>query len=210
MKNDIRDAACGGTARRGPAGREDAGLRAGEAAARGALWAQFIIQYSKFRITESGRSLRRACMSGPAERKMRASAGRRPARSWRTGPSCKVSPQPSGRACDVEEQPSARGRLRAARRLRRRICWQVFPPKLGRLRVATPYGRNLKFKIKIQNYEIRLQPAGHASSGTSCGPPPPGGCGPPIAAQLILGKKPSARGGSGQPVLTDRSCHKIC
>ncbi len=37
-----------------------------------------------------------------------------------------------------------------------------------------------------------LQPAEGASSATNCGPPPPGGCGPPIAARLIRHNKPAA------------------
>ena len=36
-----------------------------------------------------------------------------------------------------------------------------------------------------------LQPAEGASSATNCGPPPPGGCGPPIAARLIRHNKPA-------------------
>ena len=43
---------------------------------------------------------------------------------------------------------------------------------------------------------------GRADSGTNCGPPPGGGCGPPIAAQLIHSKKPAAE----RTGLLERTC----
>ena len=122
---------------------------------------KFRIQNSRFKIKRafwarlgiyfrSGRSLRRT-----------------PATLWSCGPPppqaaahtvltdrfrFRASPQPSGWACDVEEQPSAGGgRLRAA--------------------AASCEAANSEFKIQDSKSPIGLQPAEHAGSATSCGPP---------------------------------------
>ena len=142
MKNDMRGAACEVPAKR-TCGTRDAGLRGAKLRPAAPLRAQ--IQKSIFRIKRafwarlgiyfrSGRSLR------STQVRVRTAGLRRREAAARTVPTdrfqLETSPQPSGRACDIEEQPSARGRLRAARRLRRRICRQAYSSEPARLRAA--------------------------------------------------------------------------
>ena len=54
-------------------------------------------------------------------------------------------------------------------------------------------GANSEFKIQDSKLQIGLQPAEDATTQRSCGPPPPGGCGPPIAARLLPCKKARSR-----------------
>ena len=129
MKNDMRGAACEVPAKR-TCGTRDAGLRGAKLRPAAPLRAQ--IQKSIFRI-------KRAFWARLGIRVRTAGLRRREAAA-RTVPTdrfqLETSPQPSGRACDIEEQPSARGRLRAARRLRRRICRQAYSSEPARLRAA--------------------------------------------------------------------------
>ena len=72
-------------------------------------------------------------------------------------------------ACDVKEQPSARGRLRAAAPVRAQT--QDSKNRIKRsCRCAWTY---IPFRVAACG--------AHADSGTNCGPPLPGGCGPPTS-----------------------------
>jgi len=112
-----RVAACGGLVRCGPAGRElraSAGRRLRPAAAPYRS-RKFIIQDSKFKITESGRSLRRVRMFGY---ELRASAGGSCGLHGPAGPPPTRNRPAAERtgvlSSSARMQPSARGRLRAA------------------------------------------------------------------------------------------------
>ena len=131
---------------------------------------KFRIQYSKFRIAQSGCSLRRTARSGPAGRELRASAaGRlRPARPLQGRFPPEESPQPRW-ACDVKEQPSARRRLRPpAAPIRAQIHDSKFkiscgPPTLTRSILHAKHARS--------RADGQHRPQG------SCSPPPGGGGG---------------------------------
>ena len=125
------------------------------------------IQNSRFKITESGRSLRSARSSGPAGRELRASAaGRlRPAnrcaidsaqkarsRAKSASKSSEAAPQPSGWACDVKKQPSARGRLRAAGRYATDFASTPFPLQSA----AADCGGSLQ-ELQIQNSIFNIE-----------------------------------------------------
>ena len=174
-RTENRVAACGGHAR---ADLRDASCGPPPLPGCGPLrpfGRKFRIQNSRFKITNRAA----ACGGRNDAKELRASAaGRlRPANRCAIA-SLQKSPQPSGRACDHKEQPSAGE---------------------GRLRAAAPVpGANSKFKI--QNSELMgsssssgCKPAEDATTQRSCGPPPGGGCGPPIAARLLpCKKKPAA------------------
>ena len=130
------------------------------------------IQNSRFKIQNYGIGAQLAKephTSGLADASCGPSPGEAAARttSCEVDSSSRTSPQPSGWACDAKEQPAARGRLRAARRLRRRICGKTPPPGGG-------CGlRRLRAEPQIQNKKRRIKnDAGAACEGThkrTCG-----------------------------------------
>ncbi len=88
----------------------------------------------------------------------------------------------------------------------------IFGPELAKGRTSGPVGREerafarrsfgpLRFRSEpqIQHSKFKITDrdaacGGHADSATNCGPPPGGGCGPPIAARLIPCKSPQPSG----------------
>ena len=93
--------------------------------------------------------------------------------------------------------------MSSGRGLRRaRTCGRLSGRELrafagAKLRPAAPVRVQIQYsKFIIQKLSIGLQPAEESHEAdlrdASCGPPQPPGCGPPIAARLIHGKKPAA------------------
>ena len=188
MKNAESGCSLRRPARSGPAGRE---MRAFAAGGCGPLrfHSEPQIQNSRFKIQDY------KIGPQPAERTPSSGTNCGPPPDEDCGPPIaarlilwNTSPQPSGRACDVEEQPSAWERLRAVGRYRDRLLLQNTSATTGGCELRRFLAGTANEKSRMRNRAAAC--GGTARADASCGPPPGGGCGPPIAARLIPTQAP--------------------